>query len=281
MRILENLRGGYESFIQNGQYLILYMTALLFMWFQEEKGSKRFLEYAFVLLLLLLCPVTAVLLLRYQTAFYNSEHLWVLLPMTAFIAYGLTVVLEKMAAAGIGRRRTRLWETFFTLLLVILLFLCGTLTPARAVSEESEHGARLPKEAEEVLGMLSLSEEEIWILAPDDIAGWARSYSGKILLPYGRNLWDRTLTAYIYDDYTGDELELHEWINGSLYVSEEDGTDLEESYLSICSSRGYEYLIFSTERAEEKALSAALLRQQEYTLYAAAEHYVIYRLEGN
>lgn len=274
MRILDTLRIGYENFIQNGQYLMLYMTALLFLWLLGEARGKRFIQSSFVLLLLLLCPVTAGLLFRYQTNFYSSSHLWILLPMTAVIAYGLTIALEKMEAAGIGKRRS-------TILLAVLLFLCGTLTPARAVTEETANGKRLPREVGEVLGLLALSEEETWIMAPDEIAQWARSYSGKILLPYGRNLWEPALSAYTYDEYTGDELELHEWINGYLYLLEEDTIRMEESFLSICGARGYEYLIFPVERAEKEPLSAALKEQQEYIPYAVTESYIIYRLEEN
>ena len=281
MRILDALRIGYEGFIQNGQYLMLYMAALLFLWLYKEVRNKRFLQYSFVLLLLLLCPVTAGLLLRYQTAFYSSSHLWTLLPMTAVIAYGLTIALEKTEAAGIGKNRKKIHEIFCTMLFAILLFLCGTLTPARAVTEETANGERLPREAGEVLELLTLSEEEIRLMAPDEIAQWARSYSGKILLPYGRNLWEPALSAYTYDDYTGDELELHEWINGYLYLPEEDAVYMEESFLSICSARGYEYLVFPIERAEKEPLSAALKGQQEYIPYAVTESYIIYRLEGN
>ena len=281
MRILDILRSGYESFIQNGQYLMLYMAALLFLWLLGEKHGKRFLQVSFMLLLLLLCPVTAGLLLWYQTAFYGSEYLWTLLPLTALIAYGLTVALEKMAAAGIGERCKRLKEAFLIILLAVVLFLCGTLSPARAVTEESERGASMPGEVEDVLDLLSVSEEEIWILAPDEVARWARSYSGKILLPYGRNLWEPALSAYTYDDYTGDELELHEWINGYLYIPAEEAISVEESFLSICSSRGYEYLIFSVGHAGKEALSMALSGQHEYILYTATESYVIYKLEEN
>lgn len=300
MNFLHSLGMEVGSFVEDGQFLMLFMVALLLLWLAGDENRKEFRQFALVMLLILLCPISAKLLLVYQTRFYGYEDLWELLPVTALLAYGLVMASMKIIAARAkeyGRwkaepkRKEYSYEIFMTLVLTALLFLCGTLTPAKAVTVKASGMDGIPGDVKEVLVLLDgRDEEQITILAPDEIAAWARIYDGDILLPYGRSLWEPELAAYTYDTYTEDMQELHAWVNGSLPLLEieaaedadisggpgEDAVSLEETFLSRCASHGYEYLIFSTERESEASLQTALDRQNCYTLYDRTEEYVIY-----
>lgn len=271
--------------MSGGQYLMLFMVALLLLWLADDPDKKEFRGFSLVMLLLLLCPLSVRLLSLYQTAFYEKDALWQLLPVTALLAYGLVMAFTRMTAVltrGYGRwhsaasrQKERLCEIAVGLVLTILLFLCGTLSPAREISGKGV-GSGVPGETEEVLSLLEIPEEmQIYLLAPDEIQTWARIYNGNLLLPYGRNLWENELSAYTYDIYETEQYELHDWINGTDAVTR--SPEQQEEIISRCASAGYEYLVFSAERAEEEGLRTAFLRQKEYALFAETAQYVIYR----
>lgn len=284
MQFLESMKMELGSFVKDGQYLMLFMTALLFLWLAEEAKRKELGLFAFIMLLLLLCPATAKLLILYQTRFYGYESLWQLLPVTVLLAYALVGAAFKMVAAltreygrfraAVPQKRERVYELLVTAVLTAVLFLCGTLVPGKAITAKTDGMDAIPDEVEKVLSFLNPQEGTVTVLAPDEIAAWARIYSGSILLPYGRNLWEPQLSAYTYDTYTADKQELHEWVNGSLETSDEQ----EEMLLSYCASSGYDYLVFSQERVLEDALRLALERQKEYELFSYTEEYVVYEL---
>lgn len=285
------LKNGYNSLTESGQFLMLFMVSLLLLWFVKESAKKEFRRFATIMLLLLLCPFSVKLLLLYQTPFYGYENLWALLPMTAVLACAAVVAVSKISSwyitergrlrKAVSGRRERVYEALAAAVFALLLFFCGTLTSAKGLAEQDYDGDKMPKEAAEVFVLLEISEgEDVFLLAPDDLAAWARIYSGHILLPYGRNLWEPELSAYTYDAYKGDMEELHNWVNGMLVTGSEGEEALreEEMLLSYCASAGYDYLVFSLERGNGENLRSAMENQSEYTYFAKTDAYVIYRL---
>lgn len=270
---------------------MLFMVSLLLLWFVKEFAKKEFRRFATLMLLLLLCPFSVKLLLLYQTPFYGYENLWALLPMTVVLACAAVAAVSKISSwyitergrlrKAVSGRRERVYEALAAAVFALLLFFCGTMTSAKGLTEQDYDGDKLPKEAAEVFALLEISEgEDVFLLAPDDLAAWARIYSGHILLPYGRNLWEPELSAYTYDVYKGDMEELHNWVNGTLMTGSqgEEALREEEMLLSYCASAGYDYLVFSWERGNGENLRSAMANQNEYTYFAQTDAYVIYRL---
>lgn len=272
--------------MSGGQYLMLFMVALLLLWLTDDPEKKEFRSFSLVMLLLLVCPASVWVLCKYQTAFYSRDALWQLLPVTALLAYGLVMALFRIMWAltrGYGRWRSamprqkeRLCELGIGGMLTVLLFLCGTLSLAKTVTDSAGE-AGVPDSVRGVLQALEIPQEEnVYLVAPDEVQEWARVYSGRLLLPYGRNLWEPALSAYTYDSYGEELYELHDWINGTGQTAY--SLQQEEELLSRCASAGYEYLVFGGERLEDENLQAALSRQSIYKEYGAAGQYVIYRI---
>ena len=275
----------------NGQYLMLFMAALLFMWLTESRNKKVFLRFSLAMLLLLIFPPTAWLLIRYQTVFYGHENIWRLLPLTAVLAYGLVLAEEKMLPSAARAKENRqsvsggkkeiIYEMLAMAVLTVLLFLCGTLSLGRTVTEEKNRMDGLPEEAA-ILAFLDIPKDDsVYLLAPDEVSSWARIYSGNLLLPYGRDLYEPELTAFLYDTYDEEMLQLHDWINGNLAPVEDEGQAIRQQadYLNYCAQAGYHYLIFSYERYDE-ALAGALAEQEAYREnYTTRLPYVIYELQ--
>lgn len=289
MKLLDSMRIGFSSFVEDGQYFMLFMVAVLMLWLMNDSKKKEIRWFTLIMLVLLLCPITAKLLLLYQTQFYGYESLWELLPVTAILVYGLVTATFQIIAAhsrGYGRwesaapkRKENAYEILVVVVLTAVLFLCGTLTPANALTDQTSGMGRVPAEAEEVFNQVNIAEgDSITLLAPDEIAAWARIYSGDILLPYGRNMWEPELTAYTYDNYEGYLVELHGWVNGSLLLPDQfdEAVFKEEIIFSNCYTMDYDYIVFSIERASQEVFEEALKRQNGYVLAAQTDGYVIY-----
>ncbi len=256
----------------NGQYLALFMAALLFILLTDREHPKEFPGFCMLTLLLLLTPAS-LLLIRYQTGFYGRENIWRLLPLTALTAYGGVLTTDKLSAKLLhpeGRvvwlkGRKSLCGALSVMIVAALLFLCGTCLPGRTITEERHSATGLPQEAA-VLEKLDIPEDGlVSLLAPDEVSAWARIYSGRLLLPYGRNLYEPELSAFLYDTYDEEMELLHDWINGSLKQPEDEKEALSQQreFLDFCGDQKYTYLIFSEERCDE-VLKQALAEQEYY-----------------
>ncbi|MGN0431383.1 MAG: hypothetical protein ACI4EQ_03405 [Lachnospiraceae bacterium] len=289
MKLLESWGAGTGSFVENGQYLALFLVALLFLWLSGEKIKKEFVTFSFAVGLLILCPVTARILLVYQTVFFDYETVWELLPLTALLAYGLVMAFAKMSAvltredrawkATISGKKGKVYESLAVGALVVLLFMSGTVSLAENITEKTDRTDRLPARVGEVLDLLEISgDETITLAAPEEIVEWARLYSGNILLPYGRDMDEEGLTAYLYDKYTADIVGLYEWIQGTLPAPTlaQEAYLQEETYVEQCAAAGYDYLIFDVERANNDLLAYALENCGGYRIFARTDEYVIY-----
>lgn len=276
--LFQSLTNG--GFVQLGQFLMLFMVALLLLYLLDEKRCVVFKQYAFLMLLVLLCPVTAKLLVIYQTPFYSTDNLWELLPVTPLLAYALVVATVKIVGAltsqrgrwqqAITRKKESVLETFVIMGLSLVLFLCGTLEFGKAMTEEATGNATIPANVCEVLKAMELPEEgNVKIVAVDEVARWARIYSGRILLPYGRNLYEPEMTAFTYEVYTEEAHLLHDWVNGELSSDEVyQGAD----FYGDCAANGYEYLIFAAGKVPDESGSF-------YEQWAETADYVIYKLQ--
>lgn len=273
MKLLGLMQDGYTLFVKDGQITVLYFLSLFLLWFLIKDKQELFKKYATLILLLLLFPPTAWLLMKYQTTFYDYVNLWTLLPQTAMVAYVLTVCGEKLAGYRFGKTKRKLGEGPAIAVLAVLLFLCGSLTLFVHPTEET--GRYFPKDVEEVLGYIDTSGGEVYLFAPEEVAEYARIYDGRIKLPFGRNMWEVALSAYTYDTYDAGDGEMNDWLNGNLKGLSE--TEVSENYFSICSSRGFDYLVFDKERVKESGFSAAVEKQSDYDKIAETGKYVIYK----
>ena len=203
----------------------------------------------------------------YATAFYGYAELWVLLPVTLVTGFMFTgFTFEWAPELPFLRKYPVRREAVCIAAMAVLLFLCGTLSVMPVKTQVASMGHVLPKETEEILEEYvcdGIPEgEKVWLLAPDDIMAYARTYDGRICLPYGRFLWEKELSAYTYDSYAADTEELHGWVNGTLTGMDE--VEISENYLSMCSSKEITVLVFEKERLTADGLAEALDKQDSY-----------------
>lgn len=231
--LLRNANLGWVDYKSSGKMAALLLAILFFLWFTGKgKEQRSFLLYSTVTCICCILPVTAVVLMVYQTRFYDYQWIWSLVPMTAVMAYGLTLFLagqwEKWEAGG--------WRKALPVTLVSLLaiLLCGNL--GGNVEERQQRNGEKEK-AYAVAQMLSETwpGEDICLLAPQKILEYIREADGSIRLAYGRNVWDSSLNAYAYDMYEErvyDLAQWMDWVEQSTWVWMPE-TDREEMFATL------------------------------------------------
>lgn len=213
-------RGWLEFEGGNKLTALFLLTVLMFAVLSlGEGGQKRLLRYGAVMGFLCICPVTAAVLMQYQTTFYDYQWIWSMVPCTAVTACGGVLLLDRLwrddACAG--------WRRGIVLagILALILLCGGSAGSKRDVREEREKTAR-------TLEAISEGQEGICLWAPEEILEYARSLDGSLTLVYGRNMWQERLNVYSYDIYTQEQRNLYVWMSlaektGRLDVEVEGG----------------------------------------------------------
>ncbi len=93
--------------------------------------------------------------------------------------------------------------------LAILIFLTGTILPSFADCLPVWNAPQEEKEILDKIEALAESRESVMLAAPDGIMEKARILDGKILLPYGKDLWYSDCNREIADVYTEEEMLLY------------------------------------------------------------------------
>lgn len=208
--MIERAWNGWQNYTDNGKLAALAMAVVVYLfWASKVKGPKaRFVIYAGIMILVCICPVTAVVLMKYQTAFYDYQWIWSMVPVTALIALGGTVFLIEQWRPGKGWRSLG-YNAILTLASVLLLFLCGGLGKGSVdivqADKDRSHGEAVLEQVKQQCG------GDVCLWAPADILQYAR-LEGDMELLYGRNMWDIALNAYSYDTYSAEEEELYQWM---------------------------------------------------------------------
>lgn len=215
---------GWVNFIQDGKYVALAMAVLLFYWFGEKRqetdgdaegaeaqhGSARKVLYVYgtILVIACICPLTAAVLMKYQTRFYDYQWIWSLAPVTLLIAVGATGLYlqyvdklkrnAKMVLIACG---------------VALLILAGRKGAPIEDSVDKEQLATAKAVLEQITAQDDGAESTICLWAPKEIMTYARALQGEVLLPYGRDMWDAHLGAYSYDTYSAEAEDLYRYMS--------------------------------------------------------------------
>jgi hypothetical protein len=203
---------GWLNYIAYGKYTALFLEGVLFLWLSvsHRKVSIQMRRYGALTAALVICPISAALLMVYQTPFYGYVWLWSLVPVTPIIAYSGVLVLDGRYKRGIR---------IVLLCMIPAILLLGAPT---GYSSLQERYLMTDNAGEVRLIMDELTKDgnndTICLWAPKEVMEWVRLENGSIKLPYGRNMWEPTLGAYTYDT-PGDAA------NSMYHLMEEIGED--------------------------------------------------------
>lgn len=291
--LMRNAWLGWQNFTDHGKLPALLLAALLFLWFGcsekgKSTGAKRqdsrfvFLLYTCAMVICCICPLTAAVLMKYQTRFYDYQWVWSAVPMTVTIALAGTLFWTGLTEQP-AKRKGGGWKIVgITLLSLSVIYLCG---PMGDETWQPDAEADKREETAKVLEVLTENGQnrDIMLWAPQSIMEYTRALDGHVLLPYGRNMWDKSLGAYSYDTYGRTERMLYQWMKNaeetgegvSLFSDQEDGEAAREREIrtSECMELARELGVNCILLPE--TIQPETLKEAEKTLGAQAE-----KLEG-
>lgn len=228
--LLNNAWNGWGNFIFYGKYPALLLLVLVVFWFfSDRKREPVLLGYTTIMTVCCIFPLTAALLMQYQTKFYDYQWVWNYVPLLIVVAFAGTLVLG----------HCRKWAAALVMLVIILL--CGRLTdPLAEVKTDWQQTAATEKVVTAIAE--AETEETIMMWAPKEVMAAARVYAPGIKLLYGRDLWDASLGAYTYDTYTQVEDDLCQWMHCTGVFGTVDGYRLDGTVLEgkVCVEQALE-----------------------------------------
>lgn len=144
MTLLQSALTGWTDYTQHGKFAALLLLAILYLGFVlygsgkeanasgAEKARKRLYLYGTLVTFGCICPVTALILLKYQTAFYSYVWIWAAVPQTALIAWAATDFLCNLL------KEKSLRNGMAALILLGILFLGGNPVSEWTVAQTTQ-----------------------------------------------------------------------------------------------------------------------------------------------
>lgn len=212
MELIKNAWMGRMDFTLGGKLAALFLAALIYLWLSGKwKVHKTLYFYAASITLCCILPLTAAVLMLYQTRYYGYVWLWSLAPMTAVTAWAAVEVMDWLKEDF----HTSKWKKQVPaaiLLFTILMLSSGSVE--NIFYPDQERWER--QQAWEVLkSVKKVQDGELCLWAPREILAHAREFDGSVQLIYGRNMWDITLIGYTYDIYPDELRDLYLWMENT------------------------------------------------------------------
>lgn len=225
--MLENMLQAFRRTIEifrdyNGSsaYLILFLAALFYLWFTEEKKSnKLILVYVSAsVFVLFFCPFFSYPAMRY---FLDSEtyyrFLW-LLPTGIVAALAAVRLME--------RKRNQLTKIAVGIVCALLIMTNGSLIYKNPAVTRAENLYHLPQEVIRVADELKIEDTWVRAVVPAELVQFIRQYEGYITMPYGR------------------EMLIERWeMNHDLYMAMEAETIHAEYITILCRENQVDYIV--------------------------------------
>lgn len=218
--LLKNAWEGWLNYTDAGKLAALLFAILLYLWFLKKYKEQHDLTvYTTIMTVLCIFPVTAAVLMVYQTRFYDYQWIWTLVPTTMMLAFGGTIFLRDCLN---DTKKSKLQKTVVLLGLLAAVVLCGRLGNEKwqvdgAVSKKEAVKQLLEQVTEELDG------RQMCLWAPDEVIELSGMVRGDITLLYGRNMWDKSLNAYSYDVYSDQVTDCYLWMAYVEDMGELDG----------------------------------------------------------
>lgn len=258
---------GFREFEKIGRIIAPAVAVVLYLlFFRRESGNrKRLVMYGAGMAVLCICPVTAALLMMYQTRFYDYRWIWSAVPLSVLTAMGGALFLAEWYRRKTDGKRSKYVSCIvITLAVGGILLLCGNCGQ-KTVDADANRVKRT--QAQEILHSvdeLELPRVCLWApadvleysrvdLSPDNAEGSSENRTENVPereLYYGRNMWDIALNAYSYDTYSEGQVALYEWME---HLDDWDiAVTVPEvlEYVRLAKAEGVNVMIFPTAMSE-------------------------------
>lgn len=264
--LIKNAWQGWLAYTESGKLAALLLVILVLFWFWKKDDWKKYRKlfiYTTIVTLCCVCPLTAALLMAYQTKFYDYQWIWNYVPITIVISLSGTLLWTSLTEKYTGTKHAAWKKVGVLSAMVCLLYLSGNM--GRSIGDAGEDAYKLAQ-AKTVLAEITEEGQktDIVLWAPETIMEYARALDGNICLPYGRNMWDPALNGYAYDTYGETEIAMYTWMTTA------EATGMGEAYSEWILQMGINQLLLpgnllpETLQAWEEATGCKAVMLEDY-----------------
>lgn len=256
--IFERIASCYQSYCGTGTQFLLFLVTLLFLMTVKHKKKlyTAMIQYSYFILLIMVCPVTAVIIMDYLIGEEVYWRMFWLLPIPIIIA---AAGVEMIAYTK--KKSRKMWAFFMA---TVIIMLTGGLVYDTDTVTLAQNMEKIPQQVEEVCNVISADalQNEIQVkkvVVPKELLSYIRQYDATIEMPYGRN-------------GIKDKQYLSEDLKQIVDLMEEDEVDyfLLSGYLK---QEACNYLVLDKERASTE------LETYGYMQVAQTGEYMVYRCD--
>lgn len=196
---------GFALFKQyQGLIWICCIVAFVILFKKGKLGTNVLWLTSIVLGIATLFPLTAIVLLKAYTPYYNWLDLQGVFPVMLLMGYfGIAVFSYLKEQTVPGHTYKKVGKICIATVCVLVLFLAATSFHGFDKREEADEKG-VPVETSKVFEALEgyVGEEELVLAAPSEILTYARLYNANWKPLYGKDLWNPKAAGYINSGYT-------------------------------------------------------------------------------
>lgn len=186
----------FKNYAGNRLIVVLFLLALIFLFFAEKDKRRRaiFVYTPLTLLFLFFFPVFRKVFVRLMGGEGDTYYrvLW-LIPMGVIIAYAgvkLSALLyDKFERKAFSDRGKWMKRAVLAILSAAIIF-CGKYVYASQYMSKAENLYHLPQKVIDICDLIAPEEgeERIWSVFPTDLVYFVRQYDTNIQMLYGREM---------------------------------------------------------------------------------------------
>lgn len=187
---------------EQGMLGIICVICLAVLWQKGTREHRRLWISSIVLGVCVLCPVTALVLLKLYTPFYHWLDLLELFPMMLIVGMFGTELFFSLKKLEIPRLSLgKNGKTIVSGICLVIIFLTATCFHGFDRKPEAVDG--VPAEMAEVFTALNeaVGEKEVVLAAPAQMLQYSRLFNPDWHPVYGRDLWSGKSASYINSAY--------------------------------------------------------------------------------
>lgn len=234
----------FQKYMGSGLLMILFLAALVYLFFAEKRKRIRILFIYFPVMVLLVYFNPLFYKVFYEVA--GSEiyfrMLW-LLPIVPVLAYTGVSIYDRVSEKA---------KIPLLVLLICMFMLCGRLVYLNPLFGKAENQYHVPDYVVHICDAIEVEGREVMAVFPQEFLLYVRQYSPVVCMPYGRD-------GIIYQ-------------GNQFYNLMESDIIETEVLVAYAKQARCHYIILS----EDKELTGSLL-DYDYEVFDRIDGYVIYR----
>ncbi len=250
--ILSEMQSNFEKSKSAGSYGILLFLAILVLYSLKKEKNKWLADYTLLVILLVVAnPVFVFLAENIFPVLAFGVRFYVLLPTAILVPYATVLLLDRVSS--------RNQKIIISICIALIIGLAGTGYGTIEGTQRLAEKSYFAGEEAEILKIVSAGDNEVLLLAPNQIMEMARDYDPQVRLLYGKDLWIEGLDLGIQDNYSKEIIDAYTAMQSQ---------DVDQ--IAVTASKYQcDFIVLNNMEGQEPAISGyqILSQTQNYQIY--------------